>query len=89
MISSQEKKTITAEYGKNSNDTGSVFVQCAIFTARIRRLTEHLKIHKHDSHCRRSLFVLLGKRNKLLRYAKKKIGEYEYSQFIKKIGVRK
>lgn len=89
MISSQEKKIIVTEYGENSDDTGSVFVQCAIFTARIRRLTEHLKSHKHDSHCRRGLFVLLGKRNKLLRYARKKIGEYEYSQFIKKIGVRK
>ena len=89
MISKQQKKQIITEYGKNSNDSGSMFVQCAIFTFRIRSLTEHLKIHKHDLHCRRSLFVLLGKRNKMLRYARRKISESDYTQFIKKIGVRK
>ena len=35
-------------FGKNTNDTGSPEVQVAVWTLRIRELTEHLKIHKKE-----------------------------------------
>ena len=49
------KKEIIATYGKDENDTGSAEVQIALLTARIKHLTEHLKLNKQDLHSRRGL----------------------------------
>ena len=44
MYLDQAKKTeIFGQYGKNAQDTGSVESQVALFTFRIKHLTEHLK----------------------------------------------
>ena len=56
------------EFGKNIDDTGSPEVQIAIWTLRIRELTEHVKIHKKDNHTRRGLVQLVSKRKKMLKY---------------------
>ena len=50
------------------NDTGSPEVQVALLSARIERLTEHFKTHKHDNGSRRGLLRLVSQRRKLLRY---------------------
>ena len=64
------KQEIIKEFGKNENDTGSVEVQIALLTARINHLTEHLKNNKQDSHSRRGLLKLVGRRTNLLNYYK-------------------
>ena len=44
MYLDQAKKTeIFSQYGKNAQDTGSVESQVALFSYRIKHLTEHLK----------------------------------------------
>ena len=43
-------------HGKNSEDTGSTESQIAIFTERVKNLTEHLKINKKDKVSRTLLF---------------------------------
>ncbi|MBO7508069.1 MAG: 30S ribosomal protein S15, partial [Clostridia bacterium] len=43
------------EFGANEQDTGSVEVQVALLTERIKHLTEHLKAHKQDNHSRLGL----------------------------------
>ena len=71
------KKQIMAEYGSVEGDTGSPEVQVAMLSRRICDLTEHLKKHKHDHHCRRGLLLLVGRRRRLLQYlAKKDINRY-------------
>ena len=40
-ISKERKAELTAEFGKNAQDTGNPKVQVAIATERIRGLTEH------------------------------------------------
>lgn len=62
-LSTEEKKTILAEYGLHDSDTGSPEAQVALLTKRIIGLTEHLKTHKHDHHSRRGLLLLVGRRH--------------------------
>ena len=85
----KEQKTAIIEANKtHENDTGSPEVQIAILTARINDLTEHLRVHSHDNHCRRGLLKMVGKRRKLLDYlAKKDVNRYR--AIIAKLGIRK
>ncbi len=46
MIDKKQKQKIVSEFGKNESDTGSVEVQIALITGRIKYLTEHLKTNK-------------------------------------------
>ena len=59
------KKEIIASNATNEGDTGSPEVQVALLTRRIKDLTEHLKVHKHDHHSRRGLLLLVGRRRRL------------------------
>ncbi len=87
-LTSEIKKNIFAEHGKNANDTGSAEGQVAIFTTRIQHLTEHLKINRNDHVTERSLVRLVGKRRSILDYLKKKDIE-RYREIIKKLSIRK
>jgi small subunit ribosomal protein S15 len=87
-LTSEVKKNIFAEHGKDPNDTGSPESQVALFTHRIQHLTGHLKINKNDKSTERSLVMLVGKRRSLLGYLKKKDIE-RYREIIKKLNIRK
>ena len=83
-----DTQTIIKEYQKDSTDTGSVDVQVALLTARIRHLTEHFKTHKKDHHFRRGLLRLVSKRKKLLAYIKNN-DLSAYANLISRLGLRK
>ncbi len=87
-LTAETKKGFFEEHGKNDVDTGSTEGQVALFTFRIKHLTEHLKINKKDLVTKRSLVNLVGKRRKLLDYLKTKDIE-RYRNVIKKLGLRK
>lgn len=82
------KKEIIAEHATNEGDTGSPEVQVALMTRRIRELTEHLKVHKHDHHSRRGLLLLVGRRRRLLKYLENK-DVMRYRALIQKLGLRR
>ena len=88
MISSEKKKQIVAEFGRDANDTGSPEVQIAILTARIEELQEHFDMHKKDHHSRRGLLKMVGKRRNLLAYLKNK-DVASYRALIERLGLRK
>jgi len=89
MYLTAEKKTeFFTEHGKNEHDTGSPEGQIALFSFRIKHLTEHLKSNKKDLVTQRSLVRLVGKRRKFLDYLKKNDIE-RYRSIIKKLGLRK
>ncbi len=89
MTLPKDKKTeLIAAHGANGEDTGSVEVQVALFTERIKQLTEHLREHPKDFACRRGLLRLVGKRRNLLNYVQKKDVE-RYRALISKLGLRK
>ncbi len=79
---------IIKDYQLKDGDTGSTNVQVAILTARIKHLTEHFKVHKHDNHSRRGLLKLVSQRKKLLKYLKNKNISI-YIELIKNLGLRK
>ena len=82
------KKEIVEEFKRSDNDTGSPEVQVALITKRVRDLTEHLKIHKHDHASRRGLKKLVGQRARLLRYVKRCDVE-RYRNLIQTLGLRR
>lgn len=86
-ISKERKAELTAQFGKNAQDTGNSKVQVAILTERIRELTEHMKSHQKDFHTRRGLLMLVGKRRRLLSYIKKN-DTNEYRELIAQLGIR-
>ena len=88
MISKDKKQAIIAEYGRSEGDTGSPEVQVAILTARIKELTEHLKVNQKDHHSRRGLLKMVGQRRGMLAYLKKTDIE-RYRTLIAKLGLRK
>ncbi|MDL2312309.1 30S ribosomal protein S15 [Bacteroidales bacterium OttesenSCG-928-B11] len=87
-LTPEVKENIFKEYGKSNFDTGSPESQVALFTFRIKHLTEHLKSNKKDVATKRSLIALVGKRRKLLDYLKKQDIE-RYRALIKALGLRK
>jgi small subunit ribosomal protein S15 len=87
-INKAVKKEVIKTHAKAEKDTGSPEVQVAIFTSRIKSLTEHFKTHKKDFNSRRGLLQLIGKRKRLLTYLRKK-NESRYIDLIKKLGLRK
>lgn len=92
MISSQEKAALVAEYGKEFGkgeaDSGCAAVQVAILTTRINNLKPHFQKHIHDFHSNRGLMKLIGQRRSMLRYVQRKNAD-QYTQLIKKLGLRK
>jgi small subunit ribosomal protein S15 len=86
-LTKEQTAAIVKEYGKSEQDSGAAEVQVALMTARIRELTEHLKVHRKDFHTRRGLLQLIGKRRRLLKYIKAR-DIAEYRELIAKLGIR-
>ncbi|MDR3289957.1 MAG: 30S ribosomal protein S15 [Rickettsiales bacterium] len=82
-----EKEKIIKEFGTKDSDTGSVEVQVAILTERIKQITEHCKIHKKDFATRRGLLMLVSRRKRLLSYFKKTYLD-RYLALIAKLGLK-
>ena len=83
-----KKNEIFSQYGKDAKDTGSAESQIALFTFRIKHLTEHLKKNHKDHATARSLTMMVGRRRKLLKYLY--VNDIErYRAIIKALGLRK
>ena len=73
---------------KISENVGGSEFQITLFTNRIKKLTEHLKLNKKDENTRRGLMKLVGKRKRLLSYVKIKNTD-NYESLIKSLGLRR
>ena len=87
-ITLERKAELIKEYALAENDTGSVEVQCAVLTERIKNLTEHLKSNHKDFSSRKGLLILVGRRKSLLVYLKKNSLD-RYVNLIQRLGIRK
>lgn len=87
-LATDVKSQIIEEYKTHKGDTGSPEVQVAILTKRIVRLTDHLKVHQHDTHSRTGLLTIVSKRRRLLNYLLQK-DEVRYKGVVKKLGLPK
>ncbi len=87
-LTAEKKREFFTEFGKSEFDTGSPEGQIAMFSFRIKHLTEHLKVNKKDVATERSLIKLVGKRRRLLDYLKANDIE-RYRSVIKVLGLRR
>ena len=87
-LDAEVKQAIIAEYATHPGDTGSPEVQIAMLSQRIKDLTEHLKLHKHDHHSRRGLLLLVGQRRRLLGYLQD-VDITRYRTLIERLGLRR
>ncbi|MBN2300586.1 MAG: 30S ribosomal protein S15 [Acholeplasmataceae bacterium] len=89
MALSKAKKTeIMKAYATKEGDTGSPEVQVAVLTQEINDLNNHLQQHIHDFHSRRGLYMMIGKRRRLLKYLRSKDVD-RYQTLIQKLGLRR
>ncbi len=87
-IAAETRTKLITEYRRHEKDAGSPEVQIAILTSRIGELTEHLKGHPKDHAGRRGLVMMVGRRNRLLRYLARS-NRTAYQATIKRLGLRK
>ena len=87
-LDSKTKKEIFKKHGKGESDTGTAEGQIALFSHRIKHLTDHLKSNKKDYNTQRALVLLVGKRRNQLDYLKAKDIE-RYRAIIKKLNIRR
>ncbi len=87
-IAAEPKKKLIEDFRRHETDAGSPEVQIAILTTRIKQLTDHVREHKHDYGSRRGLLMMVGKRNRLLRYLARE-DRAGYQALIKRLGLRK
>jgi small subunit ribosomal protein S15 len=88
MITKERKQELIEQFGQSTGDTGTPEVQIAIFSERIKRLTDHLKDHPSDHSSRHGLLKLVGKRRRLLNYLQENEIE-RYRTIIEELGLRK
>jgi len=87
-LSKERKSNIFQTFGRNKSNTGCPESQIALFTFRMKHLTDHLKHNKKDYNTQHALIKLVGKRRKMLNYLKSKDIE-KYRSIIKELGLRK
>lgn len=88
MISTEKKQAAIKTVQAHDKDTGGSSAQVSILTERIKELTEHLKLNKHDYAARRGLLQMVGRRRRLLKYIADRDSQ-EYLDLIKKLGIRR
>ncbi len=87
-LTSDLKKDIFRQHGGQDTNTGAAESQIALFTFRVKHLTEHLKRNKKDKGTQRALIALVAKRRKQLDYLKAtEINRYR--EIIKELNLRK
>ncbi|HYE61320.1 MAG TPA: 30S ribosomal protein S15 [Phycisphaerales bacterium] len=84
----EERKSIASKHRRHDTDSGSPEVQVAMLTAKIAAVADHLKGNDKDHHSRRGLLLMVGKRNRLLKYLAR-TNPAGYQGLITKLGLRK
>ncbi|MEE9203223.1 MAG: 30S ribosomal protein S15 [Dehalococcoidia bacterium] len=84
----ETKSTLIKDNARHQKDTGSPEVQVAVLTHRIRELTEHLKVNRHDEGSRRGLLKMVGRRRRLLNYLAREDGN-RYLTLLEKLGLKR
>jgi small subunit ribosomal protein S15 len=82
------KQAVISDFRLKAEDTGSPEVQVALLTERINTLTEHMKVHRHDYHSLRGLLMMVGQRQRLLKYLNR-VDPERYRSLISRLGLRK
>ena len=85
-MTKERKEEIIKTFATHEGDTGSPEIQIAILTEQIKRLGEHLKVHRKDIVSRRGLLQMVGNRRRMIEYLKS-ISEDRYKKLAKELGL--
>jgi small subunit ribosomal protein S15 len=88
MITTQRSAELSKKFGGSEKNSGTVEVQVAILTERIKNLTPHFEKNKKDHSGMRGLMKMIGQRRSLLKYLNAK-DEARYNKLIKELDLRK
>lgn len=88
MITTQRSAELIKKFGGSEKNSGSIEVQVAILTERIKNLTPHFEKNKKDHSGMRGLMKMIGQRRSLLKYLSSK-DEARYNKLIKELELRK
>lgn len=87
-ITAERRTQVVSANSRHGKDTGSPEVQVGMLTERINLVAEHLGTHRKDNHSRRGLVMMVGKRNRLLKYLAR-TNPTAYQALITRLGLRK
>jgi small subunit ribosomal protein S15 len=87
-LSTDTKRGIQDQYGRDPKDTGSPEVQIALLSERITSLGGHFTAHKRDHASRRGLVKMVNQRRKLLDYLKSTKPQ-KYQEVVERLGLRR
>lgn len=89
-LNKKDKQQLFQKYStqKLAQDTGSSESQVALFTHKIRYLTNHLKTHTKDKASRLGLIKLISKRKRQLTYLQRE-GIERHRSLIASLKLRK
>ena len=88
MITVAKTAELTKKFGGSDKNTGSVEVQVAILTERIKNLTPHFEANKKDHSGMRGLMKMIGQRRSLLKHLSSTHAA-RYTKLIGELGLRK
>ena len=87
-LTADQTQQVCQSYRRSDADTGSPEVQVALLTQRIKQLTNHLRLHRHDFGSRRGLLKMVSTRNRMLRFLIR-TDRPKYLELIGRLGLRK
>ena len=82
------KKQLIEEFRISDTDTGSVQIQIALLTDRIKSISGHLEKNPKDVSSKRGLLQAVAQRRTFLGYLKKN-DLAQYKQMVSRLGLRK
>ncbi|WPU63168.1 30S ribosomal protein S15 [Peredibacter starrii] len=88
MITTAKAAELVKKFGGSEKNTGSVEVQVALLTERIKNLTPHFEKNKKDHSGMRGLMKMIGQRRSLLKHLSA-TDEARYNKLIAELGLRK
>lgn len=83
-----KKAKVIKDFGISANDTGSVNVQIALLTERIKEISAHREKNPKDNSSKRGLLQAVAQRRNYLEYLKKH-DLAQYKNILARLELRK
>jgi small subunit ribosomal protein S15 len=88
MLTKETTANVINKFGGNAKNSGSIEVQIALLTEKIKALAPHFEKNKKDHSGMRGLMKIIGQRRSLLKYLNKQ-DSARYTKLIAELGIRK
>lgn len=88
MVTTERVAEVVKKFGGAAKNTGSIEVQVALLTERIKDLASHFEKNKKDHSGMRGLMRIIGQRRSLLKHLAS-TDVARYTKLINELGIRK